>query len=351
MSTPRRKTAPARVRRRQPAWARWPVERLLKTRICDLDLRIEGTALEARIAQLQDELDRRGLRIRPYYWLSDEWFTPAEMTGVAIPFYLAHPRLIPLQRNRTHEVAGANHAWCMKILRHEVGHVVDHAYRLHLRRRRQRLFGLSSKNYPMHYRPNPYSRRHVQHLYYWYAQSHPDEDFAETFAVWLSPRIDWRRRFAGWPALSKLEYMDTLMAELAGVAPGTRSRARPEPVEKITRTLAEHYTLYRGTTGSLYPAFYDADLLELFSRERGRGRQHASAFLRQLKPELVRQLEPWLGEHRYQLNHVLQDVIGRCRELDLLVVGSPSKTRSALAVLLTKHTMNALFRHRRWVEL
>ena len=27
------------------------------------------------------------------------------------------------------------------------------------------------------------------HLDPWYAQSHPDEDFAETFAVWLTPEV------------------------------------------------------------------------------------------------------------------------------------------------------------------
>ena len=30
-----------------------------------------------------------------------------------------------------------------------------------------------------------------------YAASHPEEDFAETFAVWLTPRSNWRQSFPG----------------------------------------------------------------------------------------------------------------------------------------------------------
>src|SRR5437867_3527687 len=45
---------------------------LLEQRISDLQLRIEGTYLELLIAQLHDELEGRGLRLRPRCYLSDE---------------------------------------------------------------------------------------------------------------------------------------------------------------------------------------------------------------------------------------------------------------------------------------
>ena len=337
--------------RTQPVWSRWSAERLLEARLCDLGVCIERSPLERRIDQLHRELRQRNILFKPYFWLSDEWFTPAGITGTAIPFYLAHPRLIRLQRNQTGEAEGTNRDWCMKILRHEAGHALDHAYRLNRRRKRQELFGLSSKRYPRHYRPNPYSKRHVQHLQYWYAQSHPDEDFAETFAVWLAPRSQWRQRYRDWPVMRKLEYMDSLMSEISGIKPKVSTRARVDPMSRLTGTLREHYERYREGPASLYPAFYDRDLLKLFCSQRKVGRERAAAFIRRVRVEVVGMLMPWTGEYRYQLDHVIDDMIGRCRELKLFVTGPDSRNKSDLIILFTKHTMNSLFRHRRWVEM
>lgn len=189
-------------------WAAWPDEKLLDLRMCQLGLSIEGSLLADRIADLQGELDARGLQLfKPHCWLSDEWFTPDGVPGVALAFYLAHPRLERLERAQMLEVEGGTPEWCMRILRHEAGHAIDNAYKLRQRRRRQQIFGPSYKAYPEYYDPRPYSKSFVLHLDSWYAQSHPDEDFAETFAVWLTPNLDWRERFGDWPALKKLEYM------------------------------------------------------------------------------------------------------------------------------------------------
>ena len=174
----------------------------------------------------------RGIRLRPHAWISSEWFSPADVPGIAIPFYLAHPRLMKLEKKMMLEVEGGTWSECMAILRHEAGHAVQHAYQLQRRRRWQQLFGPSSKHYPRYYRPNPASRRYVQHLRRWYAQSHPDEDFAETFAVWLRPRSNWRTRYAGWPALKKLEYVDELMGEIAGKRPPVTTRERVDPLSQ-----------------------------------------------------------------------------------------------------------------------
>ena len=207
-------------RRAQPRWALWPDQRLLELRLKDLKLPFRGTWL----ADCMRELNARARcaaaqAVRPHAWLSSEWFSPSNTPGIAFPFYLAHPRLMRLERKMIIDVEGGTRAECMRILRHEAGHVVQHSYALHRRRRWQRLFGRSSKRYPRYYRPNPASRNFVQHLRLWYAQSHPDEDFAETFAVWLTPRSNWRKRYEGWPALKKLQYVDELMAEIAGRNP------------------------------------------------------------------------------------------------------------------------------------
>jgi hypothetical protein len=131
----RTRRAPAASRPRSPAqgWASLRDEKLLDIRLCDLRVGIEGTSLEERIARLHRELEARGLRFRPHAWLSDEWFSPDGVPGIAIPFYLAHPRLARLERRQVGEVEGGTAAWCMKILRHEAGHAIDTAYRLHRR--------------------------------------------------------------------------------------------------------------------------------------------------------------------------------------------------------------------------
>src|SRR5256885_5539615 len=202
-----------------PEWATWNDEQLLALRLCDLGVSIEGTDLEQRIAHLNGELEARGLAFRPHYWLSDEWFTPDGVPCIAIPFYLAHPRLEKLELAQMLEVEGGDPASCLGILRHEVGHAIDNAYKLRRRPTRRRLFGNPSTPYPEYYTPKPYSKSFVQHLDHWYAQSHPDEDFAETFAVWLDPHSQWATRFAGWPVLRKLKYMERLMHEVAGGRP------------------------------------------------------------------------------------------------------------------------------------
>ena len=142
----------------------------------------------------------------------------------------------------------------MKILRHEAGHAIDNAYKLRQRRRRQQIFGPSYMQYPDYYTPKPYSKSFVLHLDSWYAQSHPDEDFAETFAVWLNPDSDWRARYADWPALKKLEYMDALMRELAGKPMLVRTRRRVEPLQSLRKTLRAHYERKRRHYGVEHPA-------------------------------------------------------------------------------------------------
>ena len=123
---------------RRFAWASLPDEELLQLRLKDLKVSLEGTWLERCLRDLHDELGERGLRIRPHAWISNEWFSPDDTPGIAIPFYLAHPRLMRLERKMMIDVEGGTVPECMRILRHETGHVVQVAYQLHRRRRWQR---------------------------------------------------------------------------------------------------------------------------------------------------------------------------------------------------------------------
>ena len=121
---------------------------LLDMRLCDLPVRIKGTRIEQRVAKLYRDLDERGLRFHPHVWLSEEWFTPDGTPGFAIPFYLAHPRLIKLERSQMLEAEGSSESECMRILRHEAGHAIDNAYGLHLRGGWAERFGYYRTKYP-----------------------------------------------------------------------------------------------------------------------------------------------------------------------------------------------------------
>lgn len=336
------------------AWAALPDEELLEVRLKDLKLTIEGTWLEDCLLTLDDELAQAGLRVRPHAWISSEWFSPDSTPGIAIPFYLVHPRLMRLERKMIIDVEGGTWRECMAILRHEAGHVVQHAYGLSRRRMWQRLFGASSQRYPRYYRPNPASRNFVQHLRLWYAQSHPDEDFAETFAVWLRPRSNWRTRYAGWPALKKLEYVDDLMGEIANERPGLRRRERVEPLSKLNETLGEHYRKKQALYAFDAPKTYDRDLNRLFSADpKHRRSEAASSFLRRHRARMRKLVAQWTGEYQLTLDAVLDGMIARCRELNLRAVGSEHKLVTEFTVLLTAKTMHALFgpSRRRWIAL
>ncbi|MBI2461559.1 MAG: hypothetical protein HYV61_08780 [Candidatus Rokubacteria bacterium] len=336
----------------EPEWVSWPDEKLLDLRLSDLDLRIEGSLLEERVQQLYRELEARNLRFRPHVWLSDDWFTPDEVSGIALPFYLAHPRLTRLERDQMFEAEGEDPEECMRIIRHEAGHAIDHAYRLSRRRRRQRLFGKSSLPYPEHYTPKPYSRSYVLHLDFWYAQSHPDEDFAETFAVWLDPDSMWRERYVGWPALKKLQYMDELMREIADRRPPVNSRARIDPLHRLRKTLRKHYRQRRQHYGLEYPEFYDRDLRRLFSdAPEHRGNPTAAGFLNRIRKEVRRKVASWTGEYQYTIDRVFEDMIDRCRELSLRLASPEDQVKLDFTVLLTVQTMNYLHSGRHRVAL
>ncbi|HSK08043.1 MAG TPA: putative zinc-binding metallopeptidase [Vicinamibacterales bacterium] len=326
-------------------WETLPDEQLLDVRMAVLPVGIEGSWVQSRVAQLQEELAGQGLQFPVTFYLSDEWFTPDGVSAVAIPFYLAHPRLQKLEEAQMLEVEGGDHAWCMRLLRHEAGHAIDNAYRLRRRRQRRELFGSPSVPYPEFYAPRPYSRSYVQHLDSWYAQSHPDEDFAETFAVWLTPDSGWRSRYAGWPALKKLEYIDGLMGRLRGRPPAEAVAQPVDPLPRLRRTLRQHYRRKRRRYGldPQRPAFYDRDLRRLFSdAPEVADRMSAAQFLARLRRPLRTMVASWTGIYQYTIDQVLEEMIDRCRELKLRLAMPEDRARQELAVLLTVQSMNYL---------
>lgn len=327
----------------EPAWGNWSDEKLLDLRFCDLDLSVEQSQLTEQIARLYRELGDRGLLFRPHFWLSNEWFTPDGVPGIAVPFYLAHPRLAQLELAQMLEVEGGTPEWCMRILRHEAGHALENAYGIRRRRDRQAMFGMSTQPYPKFYTPKPYSKSYVLHLDMWYAQSHPDEDFAETFAVWLNPQSLWRERYTDWPALKKLEYMDQVMASLVDARPLVTTKQHVDSLPRLRRTLRKHYEQKRGHYGTPHPTFYDRDLRRIFSSApEHRVNISAVQFLARIRRDVCRDVAAWTGEYQYTIDRVFEDIVTRCREQRLRLAISEGKATLDLTILLTVQTMNYL---------
>ena len=322
------------MKTRAPAatWARLDDAALLRLRFRDLGLEIRQSDVHADTVKVGDELERRGIRFRPHFWFSTDWFSPDGVPGIAVPFFLAHPRLLRLEHRMTGEAEGGNRRWRLRLLRHELGHAVDTAFALRRRRDWQRVFGRPGVPYSRDYTARPRSRNHVLHLEHWYAQSHPTEDFAETFAVWLQPRARWRTEYAGWPALAKLEFVDALMADIAGRAPNRRDRSVVSPVAGNSRTLGEHYRRRAGLTAGSDPR-YDRWLLGVFTPRASRRAVAAERWLREIQPRLMQTLLRRTGVHPYVAHQVLRALRQRARALDLTLRGTKRGTETAVMKL------------------
>jgi len=323
-------------------WPELDDEALLDVRMSDLPLRIEGT-LAQRVDQLRKELDDRGIGFPLHFYIGDEWYTADGATSISIPFYLAHPRLEKLEEAQMFEVEGGEHEACMRILRHEAGHAIDNAFKLRLRRQRRQVFGSPSEPYPEFYTPKPYSKSFVLHLDAWYAQSHPDEDFAETFAVWLTPNSEWQLRYKGWKAEAKLRYMDSLMRSLRHQKPRIDNPIEVDPLPQLRNTLRQHYRTKRKHYGVDYPNFYDRDLRRLFSDSpEFASNITAVQFLARIRRPARRVVAQWTGIYQYTIDQVFEDMIARCRELKLRLAVPEEQARQEFTVLLTVQAMNYL---------
>ncbi len=330
----------------EPAeWASLGDEELLERRISKLGLKLEGTALEPFIRQLYDELSVHGLVFLPPCHVGDEWFVPVGIPAIFIPFFLVHDRLRALERTMMLEVEGGTRDWFMKLMRHEAAHAYSYAYELQRKKSWQQVFGQTTEEgTPDTYRPRPFSRSYVVHLDDWYAQSHPDEDFAETFAVWLTPELDWREQYADWKvARQKLEYVDELMRSLAGKPPVHTPAYRVSEYDCLNLKLKTYYARKRKLFADTYPDFYDADLRQLFSAAAGPGRIKASSYLRLRRRRLMNSVCQWTNERKFRVNKLLARLINRCDELDLHVLNDDPQQDFRVSSFITTLVMNYLF--------
>jgi hypothetical protein len=328
-----------------PEWADLSDELLLEKKISQLDLTIEGTPLEAQVQQLYTELTAKGLKFHPPCHVGDEWFVPVGIPAIFVPFFLVHERLRKLEAKMMLEVEGDTPDWFMRLMRHEAAHAYAYAFQLFRKRKWQNVFGRTSVDTtPQFYRPRPYSHSFVVHLDDWYAQSHPDEDFAETFAVWLTPGLDWRARFKGWKALQKLEYVDELMRSLAGQTPVHQPTYRVRDYNFLNIKLKTYYARKRKLYEDSYPDFYDRDLKQLFAGGADAGAPlKASLYLRQRRRPLMDAVCEATNEKKYRVNKLLARLIVRCDQLDLHLKPGDAVPDIQVAAYVTTLVMNYLF--------
>ncbi len=323
-------------------WESLPDEALLNLRFADLNLNLRGSPLEPLIERLQRELAGRDLKLRPHFWISTEWFTPDGIPGIAVPFYLTHPRLAALDRHMMRGTLAETPDFNLRVLRHEAGHALENAFQLRHFPPVEEIFGPSNRRYPRYYSPRPYSRSYVRNLGQGYAQSHPDEDFAETFAVWLTPKRRWKTAYAGWAAIEKLRFMDRLMEELAGLPPPIVNHRVIEPISTLTQTLRTHYRRQRKHFLLDVPEV-DRGLRAVFRETAApRTTMTADAFLRKIRSKLSRRVSELSGEPKHRVDRVVDEMIFRSRHLKLRVSPSRLPVKDGVPFALTRHALRFL---------
>lgn len=296
-------------------------QEFLSRPIRELGLKLEGSPVERFVDQLYKELQAKGLtKFRPACYLTDEWGCPSGEPVIGIPFYLAHAALAQLEEE-THDLEDAREI--MMYLRHEAGHAFTYAYRLHKSPEWKQLFGPFRRPYRDNYRPAPFSRDYVRHLPGWYAQKHPDEDFAETFAVWLTPRSNWRKRYRGWNALEKLRYLDRLARRVGRSDPPRRRGNTDITVDEMESTVGEFYHQAAREEVAVTEIAPDTDLRDLFrvSRRRKQARP-AQEFLRQHRKAVIDKVAQWTGAQRPLIKALVETMEERAAKLDLRVDAS-----------------------------
>ena len=293
------------------------VQEILSKPIQQLGLKLEGSPLERFVQQLYKELDaKRLIRFRPMCYLSDEWGCPNMEPVIGIPFYLADPKLQRLE-SAMNDIEDARQI--MMYLRHEAGHAFNYAYALFKTKEWHDLFGPFRRPYRDNYKPVPFSRQFVRHMEGWYAQKHPDEDFAETFAVWLTPRSNWRERYKGWGAMKKLLYMDRIGRKLGGADPVVAHGVTDITVDEMDVTVGEFYrqALDQQLTPGELPL--DTDLRDIFnvSKHRRKNVRLASDLLRENRKVLIDKVNYWTGVQHPLVKKLVETIEAKVSDMGL----------------------------------
>jgi hypothetical protein len=331
-------------------WSKLSDEELLGLRIRDLDLKLEDSDVYPWVQKVFEEMRAAGLTFSPRIYFGDEWFSPEGLNAVAIPFFLAHPRLRELERKFMLDCEGDIETKFQKLFRHELGHAFDHNFKVSKRRLWIKIFGSPKKEYrPETYRPRPYSKNFVDNIGGGYAQAHPDEDFAETFAVWLDPHSNWKMRYRKWGAYKKLQYVDKLALEFNGKTAWPPIGRMISDARYLTSTLKHYYEKKRRSFAEEYPDFYDKDLLKIFARsDECLSSKSAARFLRQNQKAIIQSMAHWTGERKATVGEIFKRIAKRADVLSLKIPDDESRVLLDLAAffatLLSHYLLTGHFR-------
>lgn len=330
----------------------WETERyaLLNTRVCDLELNLEQTLLFRCIKKLYAELSFKKLFFKPPYYFTcagDEWGCPDRVPIIGIPFHLADNRLVRLEREMGY--TSYDKKDLMILLRHEAGHAFNYAYELYDDPDWRDVFGDFFTTYPTNfkYKFNPFSRTYVksQGDPKYYAQAHPDEDFAETFAVWLTPRSNWRNVYKKWPSIKKLEYVDRVMLRIQNKKPSVTGGPLDSPYHSKTYTLIEYYGEALDNFKDKALGLYDEDLGNIFKTNSNGHKKGLPAkdLIRKNRRFLVETIARWTGAREKVITPVIGRFYLRCCDLKLFLAQDDEiHSLASLAALGTTVVMNYL---------
>lgn len=291
--------------------------------IRDLGLKIEGTRLAPLVERFKAEVAEVGIvRLKPNFYLSTDWGVVFPSVSIGIPFYLANAELESLHAEHVGHIEGFNREDILRYLRHEMGHVVNYAYKLYEDEPWVKLFGAITQPYLEEYQPQPFSTNYVRHLPGWYAQKHPDEDWAETFGVWMTPGGHWRKQYADWPrALAKLQYCDAKMAALHDVDPPVNITELDEEVEQLPYSVDDYYRRTAMPEGHFPPGLDGAlrsvfeDLGELEVSDESVARRSAAELLLRLQRPLMADVFRWTGHFPEHTRELIRYIAKRADEL------------------------------------
>jgi hypothetical protein len=320
-------------------------QKFLTTKICDLDLDMDES-LGHCFKKLKRELQSHQVLLWPDFYFGNEWGCVNKKISISIPFYYASPELRELEGD-----VPMNEE-TVKTLRHETGHAINYAYRLWQRKDWKELFGDFNKKYRdgYLYRVNPWSKSYVRHLHYMgdphYAQKHPDEDWAETFAIWLDPRSHWEKKYRNWPnAREKLAYVDRLMEEISGEQPPCTRVKREGEYRAIEETVSEWW----GLDGEMLDQElqeYLNDMNELFIMPANGRRKLLPAWklIRKYARLLTEQVSQWiLGSNQHTVRKSLRRWEAICRNESLGYLPEDEERKLIeLTTLLTYHVVDGV---------
>ena len=320
---------------------------LLNTPIRAFNFDFENLPFKDCFEELSLELKSHGILFEPHFWFSDDWFSPSGIPGIGVPFYLAHPRLLRLYSRYVGLAEGTTQKSFMKLLRHETGHAFEHAYKLEKNPHKEQWFGSTVARYPKSYTYKPYSKAFVRHLGEGYAQSHPDEDFAETFAVWLDPVSDWQNKYKNWLAIKKLKAVDFIVRRVSKRRPLCTNKKSYDSAESMLQLFGDFLkakAMEKSKDKKNY-TYFTKDLSSFCHVEKNQYKESTKLLVSHRK-SVVASVADGIGARKYKVEPIYNEYIKHQKKHKLHFSGSNKQKQRLLLDLLTAHSIKSLAENR-----